>query len=210
MTKDQLPSEENKQPQNKTENDYEYDTLTNDRLLSDHEYDGIRELDNDPPSWFTMLFLGTIIFAFFYLYILFMFQPTGLVQEKEFQREMARAEAAMPVSEARGEFILTLLTDERSLETGRQIYNNLCAVCHLVDGGGLVGPNLTDDYWIYGNTIEDLFRITTEGVIEKGMIPYRDQLTPTQRLQVGSYILERLVGTTPANPKEPEGEFVGL
>ncbi len=187
--------------------DYEIDTLTNDRLLKDHEYDGIRELDNSPPSWFNLLFIGTIAFAFLYLYILWMFKPTGLVQEKEFAREMARAEQAMNTDPSQMDFQLVLLTDQKSLESGKQIYNNICAVCHLADGGGLVGPNLTDNYWIHGNTIEDLFRITTEGVIEKGMIPYRDQLSQRQRLEVSSFILEKLVGAQPANAKAPEGEL---
>lgn len=193
-----------KKPSQEQHEDYEIDTLTNERLLKDHEYDGIRELDNAPPSWFNILFIATIVFSFFYLYILFVFKPVGLVQEKELARELARAERTM--QEAPTEFEIALLTDRQGLENGKQIYNNLCAVCHLVDGGGLVGPNLTDNYWIHGNTPEDLFRIVTEGVIEKGMIPYRDQLSPRQRLEVNSYILVELVGSTPANPKAPEGE----
>jgi cytochrome c oxidase cbb3-type subunit III len=83
----------------------------------------------------------------------------------------------------------------------------ICAVCHLADGGGLVGPNMTDNYWIHGNKIEDLFNVTTTGVIEKGMISYKDQLSVRQRLEVNSYILTELVGSTPANPKEPQGEL---
>lgn len=207
MTTDKLPSDNHNE-------DYEIDTLTNDRLLKDHEYDGIRELDNDAPTWFNLLFIGTIAFAILYLYILFMFKPAGLVQEKEFEREMARASAAMATEApdaaapvAARAFRIELLTDEQSLASGQQVYNNLCAVCHLVDGGGLVGPNLTDRYWVFGNTIEDLFNVVTDGVIEKGMLPYRDQLSAQQRLEVSSYILERLVGTTPANPKAPEGDF---
>ena len=208
MTTDKLPSDNHNE-------DYEIDTLTNDRLLKDHEYDGIRELDNDAPTWFNLLFIGTIAFAILYLYILFMFKPAGLVQEKEFEREMARASAAATAAEATDAaaplaaraFRIELLTDEQSLASGQQVYNNLCAVCHLADGGGLVGPNLTDRYWVYGNAIEDLFAVVTEGVIEKGMLPYRDQLSQRQRLEVSSYILERLVGTTPANPKAPEGDL---
>ncbi len=194
---------EKNQPE-KHDEDYEIDTLTNERLMKDHEYDGIRELDNAPPSWFNLLFLVTIAFSIIYLYILFVFKPAGLIQEKEFAREMAQAAAMRPEAEVMEVF---LLTDNQSLVNGRQIYNNVCAVCHLVDGGGLVGPNLTDNYWVHGNTIEDLYRVVTEGIIEKGMIPYRDQLSPRQRIEVSSFILERLVGTTPAKPKEPEGEL---
>lgn len=200
MTTDKLPNEEHQE-------DYEYDTLTNDRLLKDHEYDGIRELDNSPPSWFNLLFIVTIAFAVLYLYTLWMFKPTGLVQAKEFAKEMAEASNIRLAEPEAGTFELALLDDEKSLASGKQIYDNVCAVCHLVDGGGLVGPNFTDNYWVHGNSVEDMFKVVTEGVIEKGMIPYRDQLTPQQRLEVIGYILEKLVGTQPANPKAPEGEL---
>lgn len=183
------------------EQDYEIDTLTNERLIKDHEYDGIRELDNDSPSWFNLLFVVTIVFAFFYLYILFFFKPTGLVQEKEFAREMERTKRPAP-TEA---FTVALLNDEASLAKGKETYDKLCAVCHLADGGGLVGPNLTDEYWIHGNTIEEVYSVVKDGVIEKGMVPYRDQLSPAQMLQVSSYILESLVGSTPEKAKQAEG-----
>jgi cytochrome c oxidase cbb3-type subunit 3 len=75
-----------------------------------------------------------------------------------------------------------------------------------MDGGGLVGPNMTDNYWIHGNTIEDQFKIVTNGVIEKGMIPYKDQLSEQKRLEVVSFILVKLQGSTPAAPKEPQGK----
>lgn len=201
MTKEKLPSEQ-------VNDDYEFDTLTNDRLLKDHEYDGIRELDNAPPSWFNMLFIGTIVFAILYLYILFMFQPAGLVQSKEYQNELVKAQTAGSSEPAPRAIRMVLLDDEESLQNGKQLFNSVCAVCHLADGGGLVGPNLTDDYWIYGNSVKDLFTIITEGVIEKGMIPYHDQLSHQQRLELSGYILTELVGSEPASPKEPEGELI--
>lgn len=186
--------------------EYEIDTLTNDRLLKGHEYDGIRELDNDLPSWWVWLFVITIVFSIVYLERLWIFKSTPVIQEKEYQRELAIFEAKREAMAA-ANFQLVLLTDENSLNAGKDIWVRICAVCHLADGGGLVGPNMTDNYWIHGNTIEDLFNVVTEGVIDKGMIPYRDQLSPTQRLQVVSYILEKLVGSTPANPREPQGQL---
>jgi len=197
-----------KSPSDQVNDDYEYDTLTNDRLLKDHEYDGIRELDNSPPSWFNMLFIGTIVFAVLYLYILWMFQPAGLVQSKEYQNELAKAQTSSSAEPGARAIRMVLLTDEESIQNGKQIFNSVCAVCHLADGGGLVGPNLTDNYWVHGNSVKDLFTIVTEGVIEKGMIPYRDQLSHQQRLEVTGYILNNLVGTEPASPKEPEGELI--
>lgn len=187
--------------------DYEYDTLTNKRFLKDHEYDGIRELDNEMPSWFVWLFVVTIIFSMIYLVRLWVFRSDDLYQGKEFEKEMAQARTASPAPGAEA-FQLVLLSDNTSLTNGKETWTKLCAVCHLVDGGGLVGPNMTDNYWIHGNTIEDLFALVTNGVPEKGMIPYKDQLSPRQRLEVSSYILNELVGSTPATPKAPEGELI--
>lgn len=185
--------------------DYEIDTLTNDRLLSDHEYDGIRELDNDLPPWWKWLFYITIAFGIIYLIRLWVFDADDLYQEREFRKEMAEAASMMPDKATSEEFEIKLLTDEAALARGKETYEKICQVCHLVDGGGLVGPNMTDDYWIHGNTVEDWFKIVTNGVLEKGMIAYKDQLSPTQRLEVISYVAT-LHGTEPANPKAPEGE----
>ena len=190
------------QPHNE---DYEYDTLTNDRLIKDHDYDGIRELDNDLPPWWKWLFYITIVFAIIYLIRLFVFHADDLVQDKEYENVMAEAAAEQPQQDAAA-FEIVLLEDEASLASGEETWGKICAACHLADGGGLVGPNMTDNYWIHGNTVEDLYRIVETGVIEKGMIPYKDQLSPQKRLEVVSYILVKLQGTTPANPKEPQGE----
>jgi cytochrome c oxidase cbb3-type subunit III len=188
--------------------DYEYDTLTNERLIKEHDYDGIRELDNDLPPWWKWLFYITIIFAAIYLIRFFFLDADDLHQEREFRKEMAAATEAAPAETGQAaEFQLVLLEDEASLASGKETWDKICAVCHLPDGGGLVGPNMTDNYWIHGNTVEDMFTIVTNGVIEKGMIPYKDQLSEQKRLEVVSYILVKLVGSTPANPKEPQGEL---
>ena len=195
-----------KQPIQQKDADYEIDTLTNDRLLKDHEYDGIRELDNELPSWWKWLFIVTIVFAIVYVVRLWIFHADDLVQKKEFEKEMvdAKANSAAKKTEV---FELKLLTDEVSLASGQETWTKICSVCHLLDGGGLVGPNMTDKYWIHGNKIEDLFKILETGVIEKGMISYKDQLSPQQRLQVASYVLVKLQGTTPATPKAPQGDL---
>lgn len=184
--------------------DYEVDTLTNDRLIADHEYDGIKELDNDLPPWWKWLFYISVAFAIIYMVRLWVFDADDLYQDREFNKEMAEAASMMPAQSAE-EFEIKLLTDAASLEKGKETYDKICQVCHLMDGGGLVGPNFTDDYWIHGNTVENWFDIVETGVIEKGMISYKDQLSPTQRLEVISYIAT-LHGTTPASPKAPEGE----
>jgi len=185
--------------------DYEYDTLTNERLIKDHDYDGIRELDNDLPPWWKWLFYITIAFAIIYMIRLFVFKSDDLVQEAEYVKAMEDYKASSPKQAEAADFNLVLLEDEGSLARGKETWDKICAVCHLIDGGGLVGPNMTDNFWIHGNTVEDMFNIVTIGVIEKGMIPYKDQLSEQKRLEVISFILVKLQGTSPATPKAPEG-----
>lgn len=187
---------------------YEIDTLTNQRLIKDHEYDGIKELDNELPPWWKWLFIITIAFAAVYLVRLWVFRADDLMQSKEYQTEMADAKAIKDANNANAApFEIAVLNDDASLAAGKETWTKICSVCHLLDGGGLVGPNMTDNYWIHGNTVNDMFNTVTNGVIEKGMISYKDQLSETQRLQVISYIIVELVGSTPATPKEPQGEL---
>jgi len=201
-----MATDENKNL-NLHEEDYEYDTLTNDRLIKGHNYDGIRELDNDLPPWWVWLFYITIAFAIIYSIRLFVFDADDLVQAKEFNNEMADYHAKHAVSEeASANFKVVLLTDDASMAAGQKTWVSICAACHLKDGGGLVGPNMTDEYWIHGNTVNDLYRIVEDGVIEKGMLSYKQQLSEKQRLEVVSYILEKIQGTTPANPKAAQGD----
>ncbi|MBE0637250.1 MAG: c-type cytochrome [Bacteroidales bacterium] len=190
----------------KKQEEYEIDTLTNKRLLSDHDYDGIRELDNDLPSWWIWLFIITIVFSIVYLERIWIFKAKDLIQEKEYAHEMAIVQKEKEAL-AEANFEVALLTDPASIASGKETWLKICAVCHLADGGGLVGPNMTDNYWIHGNTVADLYKTVEEGVIEKGMIPYKDQMSPRKRLEVVSFILNELVGSTPANPKASEGEL---
>lgn len=176
----------------------------------DHNYDGIRELDNNLPPWWLYGFYITIIFAVIYLLRYHVFQSAPLPLE-EYEIEMAEAE------EARQEYLktaanmvdetsVTMITEGPRLEAGAAIYKANCAVCHAADGGGGVGPNLTDNYWLHGGDIKDVFSTVKYGVPAKGMISWKDQLNPAQMQNVSSYILT-LVGTDPANPKEPQGEL---
>jgi len=185
--------------------DYEIDTLTNDRLIKGHSYDGIRELDNDLPPWWKWLFYLTIVFAIAYMIRLWVFQADDLVQNREYELAMQEARQSQP-EKSTATFEVVLLDNPVSLAKGQETWVKICAACHLVDGGGIVGPNMTDEYWIHGNKIENLYDIITTGVIEKGMIPYKDQLSEEARLEVASYILVKLQGTTPATPKAPQGE----
>ena len=192
--------------ENKTHIDdegYEIDTLTNDRLITEHTYDGIQELDNDLPPWWKWLFYLSIVFALIYSVRLFVFHADDLVQAREYEIVV---KANADENQETASFEIVMLTETSELAAGKETWTNICSACHLVDGGGLVGPNMTDNFWIHGNSVEDLYRIVSDGVIEKGMIPYKGQLSDKARLEVVSYILTDMVGTTPATPKAAEGK----
>lgn len=173
----------------------------------DHEYDGIKELDNPLPPWLKYLFYVTIIISASYLVLLFVFEDDDIIQRKEYRKEMmaARAKTEVAVKKESVKAAAAPLTQEQILAAGKVIYDKTCLVCHGKFGEGLVGPNFTDEYWIHGGKPEDLLKVINDGVIEKGMISYKSQLNPTQINNVIAYILS-LQGTNPPNPKAPQGE----
>jgi len=99
------------------------------------------------------------------------------------------------------------LTDEASLAAGKKVWDTQCFTCHQIDGGGSIGPNMTDNYWIHGGDMESIVQIIKKGVITKGMVPWEAILTPDQIMQVSSYIQVKLVGSTSAAPKDPQGDL---
>lgn len=176
-------------------------------ILLDHDYDGIRELNNRIPPWFHGLLWTTIIFAFVYM-IRYHVAGSGNVQEEEYLEEIRLATVERQILIKTGAFLneetVTVTGDPAALNSGKEIFIRNCAACHASDGGGLVGPNLTDDYWINGGGIKNIFKTIKYGVPQKGMISWQTQLNPTQIQEVSSYILN-LHGTSPAVPKKPEG-----
>jgi cytochrome c oxidase cbb3-type subunit III len=175
-------------------------------IMLDHNYDGIQELDNKLPPWWVYLFYGTIVFAFVYMWYYHMY-GTGNIQEEEYQQELAQAEVEMKLFASKvDENSVTLLTDAAKLKNGEVLFQTNCAACHGKQGQGGVGPNLTDNYWIHGSRIKEVFKTIKYGVPEKGMIPWQAQLSPGQIQEVSSYII-KLKGTNPPNPKAPQGEL---
>jgi len=179
-------------------------------IMLDHEYDGIRELDNNLPPWWVWMFYATIIYAFVYL-IYYHVLPYGENQEEEYLSEMRAAELEKEaylatVKDLIDENSVEYLGDAADLAAGKAIYDGNCMACHAPDGGGGVGPNLTDEYWLHGGSIKDIFRVVKYGVPTKGMIAWESQLSPLQMAQVSSYIKD-FGGTTPAAPKEPQGDL---
>jgi cytochrome c oxidase cbb3-type subunit 3 len=173
-------------------------------LLLDHNYDGIQELDNNLPRWWVWLFYITIIFAALYL-LYFHVLHLGDLQAAEYDKEMkignALKGAAMTKFES-GIPALTPSTDPAVLDDGRQIFAKFCAPCHRADGGGLVGPNLTDNYWIHGSTFADNVTVIWNGVPAKGMITWKTILKPDEIYAVASYIYT-LRGAKLATPGKP-------
>lgn len=179
-------------------------------ILLDHEYDGIRELDNHLPPWWKWLFYFTIGWSVIYL-IVYHVTGTMPLQEEEYQMELAEARSAVEArqvasTESIDESTVTFSDDAGHLANGQKLYERNCSVCHQSDGGGLVGPNFTDKYWIHGGSMQDIFRVVKYGVPEKGMISWQAQLSPTDMRDVSSYILT-FQGTTPTNGKEPQGDL---
>ena len=178
-------------------------------LLLDHNYDGIQELDNNLPRWWVWLFYITIIFAAVYL-VYYHVTGSGDLQAAEYAKEMKSGEQVK--SAAMGKFEISILTlqpssDAAVLTDGRMTYSKYCAPCHRVDGGGLVGPNLTDNYWIHGSTYPDSVKIMWDGVPAKGMITWKTVLKPEQIQNVASYIYT-LRGAKLATPgKLPENQL---
>lgn len=175
--------------------------------LTDHNYDGIQEYDNDLPPWWVFIFYLSIIFGVLYL-LNYHVLGTGDSQEMEYQKEMARAEIAKAQMEAKmGSETLVFLTDPSAIENGKKAYESNCVACHGAAGEGGVGPNLTDNYWIHGNSVDELVKVIKNGVPEKGMIPWEKTLSKRQIVEVASYI-HLMQGTNPANAKAPQGELV--
>ena len=183
-----------------TEQQYDQETQ-NSKLMIDHDYDGIKELNNPPPPWLMFIFYGTIIWSVFYFFYYHVFD--GPSQEQEYATEMAEAKANMPVSTF-DETNITLLNDEASLADGLAIYTSkACDACHGITN---IGPNLTDEYWIHGNTPAEVFKAIKYGIPEKGMTPFKDQMTDEQINQLVSYVLIKLKGAETTNTKGPQGE----
>lgn len=179
-------------------------------IIMDHDYDGIRELDNKLPPWWLYGFYATIIYAFGYMAYYHIFD--GSTQAEEYQAEIAQAKVDIEEYKKNAPDLIdastvALLTDEDDLSAGSKIFSVNCVACHRADGGGGIGPNLTDDHWIFDGDIAGVYTVISEGGrTGKGMISWKQDLKPSEIAQVASYILS-LHGSNPPDPKEAEGEL---
>lgn len=178
-------------------------------ILLNHDYDGIMELDNNLPPWWKWGFYISIVAGIIYLMNFHVLKISPLQAE---EYEISMQEAEIEVAEYLkaqalnvDEYSVVPLTDIGDINSGKELFNQYCVACHLETGAGVVGPNLTDDYWIHGDQINDIFKTIKYGA-ENGMKSWKDELNPVQMQQVSSYILT-LRGTNPPNPKEPQGDY---
>jgi cytochrome c oxidase cbb3-type subunit III len=179
----------------------------------DHDYDGIKELDNHLPPWWKWLFYGTVAWGVVYL-IVFHLSSSLPLMEEEYQNEVAKAEEQIRLHQAsqpRAQIDVETLQykhEPESIEKGKAVFaSNNCGSCHRNDGGGnTIGPNLTDEYWLHGGDVKMVFKTITNGVVEKGMPAWGRSLSPTEVRDVSFFILS-LQGSKPENAKAAQGEL---
>ena len=179
-------------------------------IMLDHDYDGIKELDNVLPPWWVYLFYGTIVFALVYMIRFHVMNEYDQEQEFKNEVELAELEKSKLPKSAADEIsyeAVVAVTDATSLAKGKEIFNNACAACHKADGGGLVGPNLTDKHWINGGGIKNIFKLISEGSKNNpSMVAWKANLSATDIQSVSSHILT-LEGSNPPDAKAAEGEI---
>lgn len=178
-------------------------------VLLDHDYDGIQELDNSLPPWWKYGFYVTIVAAFIYLGYFHAF-GSGKNPTEEYAQEMYEARIEKEAYEANNKDKVdennVPMADAAGIAAGQKLYDMNCAACHLKDGGGSVGPNLTDDYWLHKGSLNDIYKTIKLGYPDKGMQAWNKTFTPKEISQISSYI-KTLRGTKPATPKAAQGEL---
>ncbi|MDI9365672.1 MAG: cbb3-type cytochrome c oxidase N-terminal domain-containing protein [Flavobacterium sp.] len=174
-----------------------------------HSYDGIRELNNVTPPWFVVAFIASILFAGIYLYRYHVVKSAPL-QIEEYNIEIVEAklqqEAYLKNQKDNVDENSVVMLGADGISSGAVLYKNNCLTCHGAQGQGGVGPNLTDNYWLHGGGIKDIFKTVKYGWQEKGMKAWKDDFSPVQMAQLASFV-RTLIGTKPPTPKEPQGDL---
>ena len=179
-------------------------------IMLDHDYDGIKELDNALPPWWKYGFYITILVAVFYM-LKFEVWHTGLNPTEEYNTEMAEAKAETDaylasMKENVDEKSVVML-DAAGIAAGKTLFTKTCVACHSPNGGGGVGPNLTDNYAIHGAAIQDIFKTIKYGYPDKGMQAWQSNFSPVEMQQLASYV-KSLVNTNVAEGKAPQGDLI--
>jgi cytochrome c oxidase cbb3-type subunit 3 len=176
-------------------------------ILLDHSYDGIRELDNYLPPWWKWLFYGTVVWAVIYLIV---YHVAGLLplSNEEYMAEVEEVQKIRASQEIVqiDENTLEFTAEADLINKGKEVFISNCASCHRNDGGGSVGPNLTDEYWLHGGSVRNIYATIKNGVPEKGMISWAPILKPEEIRDAAFYIMS-IQGTNPPGSKAPQGEL---
>jgi cytochrome c oxidase cbb3-type subunit 3 len=178
-------------------------------ILLDHDYDGIKELDNSLPPWWKYGFYLTILISGIYLWY-YHAGGNGPTQLDEYAAEVKAGEEAkqeyLAKSASNVDENTVKMGDASSIAAGSTLFQNSCAACHAKDGGGGVGPNLTDEYWIHGGSVPDVFKSIKYGWVDKGMKSWKDDFSPKQIADITSYV-KSLQGSKPMAPKPKQGDL---
>jgi cytochrome c oxidase cbb3-type subunit 3 len=192
-----------------TQEQYDKETVDS-KLMIDHDYDGIKELNNPPPAWLMWIFYGTIVWSVFYVFYYHVFYDDSNIpddlkvygaQVNEYTAEVDEAKAALPVSTF-DEKNVELITDEAKLAEGLTLYTANCNSCH---GASSIGPDLSDEAWLHGGSVTEVFGVIKNGVSGTAMTGYSKRMSNSQMQNVSSYILVKMKGTDTGNTKGPEG-----
>jgi len=181
------------------------------KVIEGHVYDGIKELDHPLPKWWVYLFYATIVYSVAYVaYYEFLGGPS---HEEQYLTAMAKIEKRAAENKPEETEVAevdpkTLLSDPVALKIGAESYVQVCAACHGAKGEGMIGPNLTDKYWLHSKGDgEGILIAIKEGFPEKGMPPWKDVVEKSKHSPLAAYVMN-LQGTNPANPKAPQGELI--
>ncbi len=178
-------------------------------VLLDHNYDGIRELDNSLPPWWKYGFYFTILVGVVYLFV-FHVSGEGKNPTQEYAAEMEKARIEKEAYEANNKDKVdennVPMADASGVAEGKEIFTTKCWACHGKSGEGSAGPNLTDDYWIHKGSLNDIYHSIKVGYQDKGMQSWAKEFTPKQISYIASFI-KTLHGTNPPNAKAPQGEL---
>lgn len=178
-------------------------------VLLDHDYDGIKELDNSLPPWWKYGFYVTIVVGIIYLFN-FHVSGTGKNPEQEYAAEMEAGKKQEEIYKAKTKDLVdennVTLADASGIAAGKGLYTQSCVACHGSNGEGGIGPNLTDEYWIHGGSLNDIYKTIKIGYPEKGMQSWQSMFSPVQIKELTSFV-RSLRGTKPANPKDPQGNL---
>ena len=178
-----------------------------DRLLP-HTQDGIEEYDNPLPGWWVWIFWATIVFSLGYWAYYQLGPGPSIVAQYEAEEELAERRQPKAVASAVTDASLSALEkDAAAMAKAKEIFATRCAPCHGDRGQGIVGPNLADEYWLHGGRLTEVYETISEGVPEKGMVPWKTQFSPADIAAMTAYV-GTLRGTRPPNPKPPEGQKV--